>query len=99
MIKSIILAVVLSLSSGLATAKPKIDLAHAIQIAKHHVAAQHLSTSGRYLGSVTWNEDFKAPEQSCWIVVWLPNEATTLDGQLIVRIRADGTVTHQDGLG
>ena len=99
MTKSILLAVFLYLSAGLATAKPRIELLEAVQIAKQHIAQKNLSTTGRYLASVTWNEDFKNPEESCWAVAWMPDSTTTLDGQLVIWVWADGHVRHQDGLG
>lgn len=99
MMRSIILAAFLLVSSGLAQAKPKIGLLEAVQIAKQHIAQEHLSTSDRYLDSVQWHENFTSPEKSNWSVVWMTDNPTTLDGQLVIWVWTDGRVTHQDGLG
>ena len=99
MMRSIILAVFLLVSTGLAMAKPRIELLEAVKIAKQHIAQEHLSTTGLYLASVHWNEDFANPEKSNWSIMWMTDNPTTLDGQLVIWVWADGRVTHQDGLG
>jgi hypothetical protein len=84
----------LLLASSIASAKSKLDLEDALQLAQKYVLEKKIPNGHRYLESVAWHEDRAHPERSCWVVFWAPNELE-FDAQLVVWVSNDGTVKHQ----
>ena len=86
----------LLLASGLASAKPRIELAEAVRLAEAYVSDHKVPNDDRYLASVVWEEDFEHPERSCWTRFWVHNEPGMLDAQLVVWVFDDGRIKYQD---
>ena len=92
----VFLILLLLLASGLASAKPRIELAEAVRLAEAYVSDHKVSNDDRYLASVVWEEDFEHPERSCWTIFWAHNEPGMLDAQLVVWVFDDGRIKYQD---
>lgn len=95
MIRAVVVALML-VASSIAVAKPKISLGEATRLAEAYLSTKKIPNSNRYLASVTWHEDVEHPEKSCWTIYWAPNKPGVLDGQLIVWVYANGTISYQD---
>jgi len=92
---AIVVLFVLVFVSGVALAKPRIDLLQAVDLAQAYVVQHHIPNHDRHLLSVTWQQNRKHPEKSYWAVYWAPNDSGILDGQLVVLVYDNGTIEHQ----
>lgn len=92
----ILLLALLLVASGVASARPKISLLQATRLAEAYIEAKKIPNRDRYLASVTWREDLKHPEESCWAIYWASNDPAIEDAQLMVWVYDNGQIRHQD---
>lgn len=86
----------LLIASGAPLAKPSTELPEALRLAEAYVSEHKIPNTERYLAGISWHEEPRHPEKSCWSVMWLPNELA-FDAQLVVWVCNDGRISHQAG--